>query len=59
MSRMTCKMMTAAALAAAVTISFAWAQQPQTVRVRGTIERLEGGAEPKADGLNRFQPRRL
>ena len=44
MSRMTCKMMTAAALAAAVTVSFAWAQQPQTVRVRGTIERLEGQA---------------
>jgi len=37
-------MMTAAALAAAVTVSFAWAQQPQTVRVRGTIERLEGQA---------------
>src|SRR5713226_4768458 len=41
MSRMTRCMLAGAALAAALAVSPAFAQQPQTQRVRGTIEKVD------------------
>jgi hypothetical protein len=45
MSKLTVRIATGMAVAAAVGVSstsFVWAQQPQTVRVRGTIEAVDG-----------------
>ena len=42
MSAMTRRMLAAAAVFGALAATSAWAQQPQTARVRGTIERVDG-----------------
>jgi len=42
MTRMTSGLLAAAAVVAAVAVTSALAQQPQTVRVRGTVEKVEG-----------------
>ena len=42
MSAMTRGMLAAAVLLATVAATSAWAQQPQTARVRGTIEKVDG-----------------
>ena len=42
MKRITASVLTAAALVAAVAVTSASAQQPQNVRVRGTIEKVDG-----------------
>ena len=42
MSAMTRRMLAAAAVFGVLAATSAWAQQPQTARVRGTIEKVDG-----------------